>query len=153
MHPGVLSRDLGLTNGRFAHKKASGLTRSGVFALAEIAASRFALLAMTDIRGTTRSAGLSDASGALKSSRCLAVVGLFEGRAEVAVAGKSEVECEAGQIGLVAEQVERSGEAELEVAAIERQTFDLLEYLREIDRRDADVDGDFGQGPTALRIG
>src|SRR5579862_4228395 len=87
----------------------------------------------------------TNASGTLKRRRCLAV-GSFECGAEMAMAGKTEIERQGGQIDMGAEQVKRPGQPQLQLVAIEREALDLLEYLSEIDGRDADLSGDRRQG-------
>src|SRR5258708_7974521 len=62
---------------------------------------------------------LADARRALKSQGRL-TVGLFERRAEMAVAGEPEIERQTGQIGIIPKQVERSRQSQLQVVAIKR---------------------------------
>src|SRR5262249_20380298 len=94
----------------------------------------------------------ANASGTLERRWCL-TVGSFERGAEVTMAGKTEFKRQAGQAGIVAKQVKCSGQPQLQLVAIERKPFYLLEHLGEIDRRHADVGGDRRQRPTASQIG
>src|SRR5579885_1877663 len=90
--------------------------------------------------------------GILKRTRRLAVSSL-ERCAEVAVAGKTEVERQAAQVVVVAELIKRAGQPESQLVAIERDALNLLEHLGEIHRRDAHVRSDLRQSPTASQVG
>src|SRR5262249_6800689 len=72
--------------------------------------------------------------------------------AEMAVTGKTEVETKSSEIVILCEEVERAGETEPQLIAIERHAFHLLENLREVGRRAADVGGDFGERPAACQV-
>jgi hypothetical protein len=71
----------------------------------------------------------------------------------VAVARKSKVEGELSQVDALAKPVERSSQPPLQLVAIERQSFDLPEQLREIDGGDADESRDVGEGPSTSEVG
>jgi hypothetical protein len=66
----------------------------------------------------------------------------------MAVAGEAEVEGQRGQVLRIAQQIERKGEPQLQLVAVERQAFDLLEDLGQVARRDADL----GQGPAPAEV-
>src|SRR5215212_2761930 len=79
-------------------------------------------------------------------------VGLAKGGAEVAVAGEAQIHAERGEVAVSAEQVQGARQPEAKVIAIERHGLDLLEHLRQIDRRDADLRADLGKRPPPRQI-
>ena len=81
-----------------------------------------------------------------------AAVGFAEGGAEMAVTGEAEVEAQSGEIVVLAEKIEGAGEAQAELVAIEGQSLDLLEDLREIDGGAADFGGNFSKRPAAGEV-
>src|SRR3984957_18043652 len=99
-----------------------------------------------------RRAASADPGGALKLLRRLEV-GSFERAAEVAIAGKAEVERQTRKITMMAEQVERSSQPQLQLVTVKRQAFDLLENLRQIDRGNPHIAGDVRQAPATSQIG
>lgn len=68
------------------------------------------------------------------------------------VAGETEFQAQSGKIAVVREKIESTREPQAQLVAIQRQTFDLLENLREIDRRAANFGSDFGKSPAAAQI-
>ena len=72
--------------------------------------------------------------------------------AEVAVAGKPEVQAERCQVIIFAEKIERSGQAHAQLIAIKRKSFHLLENLCEINRRPVHFRGYFTQCPAPRQI-
>src|ERR1700722_5395219 len=80
-------------------------------------------------------------------------VGFLEGAGEVAVAREAEIEGDARQVGIVPEKVERARKTQLKLVAIERQAFDLLEHLGQVDCGDADGGRDLRESPAAAEVG
>ena len=60
-------------------------------------------------------------------------VELAERGGEMTVARESEIEAEAGQILVAAEQMQRPRESQTQLIPVERQAFNVLEHLRQID--------------------
>src|SRR5689334_617303 len=81
-----------------------------------------------------------------------AAVGSLEGGGEMAVAGEPQLEAEGGEIVVLGHQVERAGEPQIELIAVEGHALDLLEDLREIDGGAADLGCDFRERPAARQI-
>ena len=79
-------------------------------------------------------------------------VNLAERGAEMTVAGEAEVEAKSGQVVILPEEIQRPREPQSQLVAIQRQTFDLLEDLRQINRRAAHFGGDLGQRPASRQI-
>ena len=79
-------------------------------------------------------------------------IDLPECRTEMAVAGEAEVHAERRQIVLAAKQVQRPRQPQAQMVAIERHRLDLLEHLRQINRRYPDFGGDLGQRPAPRQI-
>lgn len=73
---------------------------------------------------------------------------MAKGGAEMTVTGKAEIEAQGSKIVVLREKIERTSKAQTQLVAIQRQALDLLEDLREINRRAADFGGDFSEGPT-----
>src|ERR1700722_9697095 len=65
---------------------------------------------------------------------------------------KPEVEGERGEVVILTEQIERSCQSQLQLIAIKRYSFDALENLCQVYRRDPDLGGDIGQSPPATQI-
>jgi hypothetical protein len=72
--------------------------------------------------------------------------------AEVAVAGKPEIQTETCQVIIFAEEIERPGQAQAQLIAIKRKSFHLLENLCEINRRPMYFRGYFPQSPAPRQI-
>jgi hypothetical protein len=70
----------------------------------------------------------------------------------MAVAGKSQICGQCGQIVVLRNQVQSSRETQSEMITIEGHAFGLLKYLRQIDRRATDFRGDCGQAPASGKI-
>src|ERR1700728_4605160 len=86
----------------------------------------------------------ADPSRTLKPQRRLAV-GQFERSTEVAMTRKPQVEGQRSQVVILTEQIERTCQSQLQLIAIKRYTFDALEYLCQVHRRDPNLGGDIGQ--------
>ena len=70
--------------------------------------------------------------------RWRAAVGLLERCREVTMAGEAEVQREGGYIVVLRDQVQRPRQAQAKVIAIQRESFDLLECLRQVHGGSAD---------------
>ena len=81
-----------------------------------------------------------------------AAVRLTEGGAEMAVAGEAEIEAQSGEVVVAGEEIESTRKAQTQLIAVQRQAFDLLENLREINGRAANFRGDFRERPTAGQV-
>src|SRR6185295_14599790 len=82
-----------------------------------------------------------------------AAIGAFEGRGEVAVTGEAEILRESREILPFRDQVERACQPQVQVIAIQRHALHLLEGLREIHGRTADLRRDPGQRPATRKVG
>ena len=71
-----------------------------------------------------------------------------ERRREVAVAAEAKVERKAGDAVAVGEFGERAAEPQAPLIAIERDSLRPREFLGEIDRRNADLLGNFAEGQS-----
>src|ERR1700722_20871856 len=65
---------------------------------------------------------------------------------------KRQVEGERSPVVLITEQKERTCQSQLQLIAIKRYSFDALEYLRQVNRRDPNLGSDIGQSPPASQI-
>ena len=63
-----------------------------------------------------------------------AAVDAAECGAEMAVAGEAEIQAQRGQILILREEIQRAGQPQPQLVAIERHTLHLLKDLRQIDR-------------------
>src|SRR5262249_46342654 len=88
----------------------------------------------------------------LSESGRRAPVRLAEGGTEMTVTGETEIQAQSRQIIVLTNQIERSGEPQPPLAAIQRHAFDPLERLREINRRSANLGGDLVQHPAPRQI-
>ncbi len=77
---------------------------------------------------------------------------LAEGSAEVAMAGEAEIERQSRQIVVACKEMQCARQPEAQLVVIERQSFYLLENLREINRRNAQFAGDLSQSPAPHEI-
>ena len=71
----------------------------------------------------------------------------------MAVAGEAKVEAECAQVLVCSEQVQCARQPEMQLVAIERETLHLLECLRQIDGRAADLGGHLGERPAPREVG
>ena len=70
----------------------------------------------------------------------------------MAVARESDAQCDISEVFAVGEQVQRAGQAQAQVIAIERKPFHLLKDLGEINGGSADLRRDLGERPTMGQI-
>ena len=68
------------------------------------------------------------------------------------MAVETEVETQRREVVILREELQRPRESQPQLVAIERDPFDLLEYLREVNRRMADLGRNLRQGPPSRRI-
>src|SRR5207302_10876974 len=71
----------------------------------------------------------------------------------MAVAGEAKVEAECAQVLVCSEQVQGARQPEMQLVAIKRETLHLLECLREIDGRAADLGGHLCERPAPREVG
>ena len=64
-----------------------------------------------------------------------ASVKLAECKAEVAVTGEAKIESQSGQVVIARQKIQSARQSESQLVMIKRQSFDLLENLGEIHRR------------------
>src|ERR1700733_15140983 len=65
---------------------------------------------------------------------------------------KPQVEGQPSQVVILTDQIERTCQSQLQLIAIKRYSFDALEYLCQVHRRDPNLGGDIGQSPPASQI-
>src|SRR5690242_15293128 len=64
-------------------------------------------------------------------------VNLAERCTEMAVAGEAELQTESGQVVILRQKIQRTRQPQAQLIAVQGETFDLLEDLREINGRAA----------------
>jgi hypothetical protein len=79
-------------------------------------------------------------------------VGMAESGAEMTVAGETEIQAQGRQVIVLTNQIERPGEPQPQLVTIQRHAFDPLEDLRKIDRRSANLCGNFVERPAPREI-
>src|SRR5687768_8247579 len=94
----------------------------------------------------------SAAKRGLTEFRRRAAIRPLERGAEMTVAGEAELEGEGGEVVVLPQQVQGASEPQAKLIAIQRQPFDLLEYLGEIHRRATDFGSDFRERPAPRKI-
>src|SRR6185437_10493916 len=92
-----------------------------------------------------------DATAAAQLIRRTAVR-LTESRAEMAVAGETQLNAESSQVCVSRQQIQRACEPQLQLIPVQRQTFDLLKQLREINRGHANLAGNLRQSPAPAQV-
>jgi len=66
--------------------------------------------------------------------------------------GKTKLDGQGGQVVEARNEVEGTREAESKVIPVQRNAFDPLKYLSEIDRRSTDFRGDVSKCPAAGQV-
>src|ERR1700742_30817 len=105
-----------------------------------------------------RGRALSNSLAAARADRALKVswrapIRTTKRRAEMTVTGKTQVHAERSEVVVAREQIQRARQAQTQLILIQRQGFDTLKRLRQVDGRDADLCGDLSQRPSPRRIG
>src|SRR5215831_12933979 len=77
---------------------------------------------------------------------------LAERSAEVAVAREAQIESESSEIVVLRKQVQRTCQPQPRLVAIQRYALHLLEELRQVNRRNADLGSDFGERPAPREV-
>ena len=71
---------------------------------------------------------------------------------EMTMAGEAKLQAQSGQVVVLPEKIQRPGQAQPQLIAIQRKAFHLLEDLSQIYRGPAHFSSDFGQRPPTPEI-